>query len=570
MSPASNLLRTLVLVGLAPPAPHTLLVSAVNNPVSGNRFRRWRAPKNLNRMVNASELTASFNEVLTGLSGGHNSVTDKLEAIEVALQPIFQALPKNSLGRLSHEAASYAAHRYFTQVHGWHFRGLGLDGQVHRVTAAHQTALLQEEAPELVAGLLESRAAGRGFTLSDVAAMAATLHRLIMNDAERMLRFVYTANKLDTRDAVEYGSLSRLFMSLEIVSLKGFDLRRLALRLRTPTFQTLNFAALGENVARTFDYQRRHITNPFVPRRHSFSEMTQIAQGTIEEYGSWQDGACQTMKTHLMRLDPMGSGRVPLGTFYAQPDGVMYNFSESRAYLRHIGALDESVPGLPRVLISNYVVGPANCYSSSTYYKFCCFNECNDVMATIEKHVQAPEAAPESLLPLLGNLSTASVEAPRQIPAALVEKLQAIGGQHEGKVPIHGRLFAQWLHFAFPTECPYPHLAREGADDASLAPTELTVGVEEKRSHMEAASSQGHVAEPTLTQWTDEELLLFQEKKRDGNSTFRRVGGLLVFAVALVALLRSLMEQCSSGMRSLREAGGKRGVDLLVGAQKAV
>merc|ERR1719476_151630 len=26
-------------------------------------------------------------------------------------------------------------------------------------------------------------------------------------------------------------------------------------------------------------------------------------------------------------------------------------------------------------------------------------------------------------------------------------------------VPLHGRLFAQWLHHAYPRECPYPHLS---------------------------------------------------------------------------------------------------------------
>lgn len=30
---------------------------------------------------------------------------------------------------------------------------------------------------------------------------------------------------------------------------------------------------------------------------------------------------------------------------------------------------------------------------------------------------------------------------------------------HGGKVPLHGRLLAQWLHYVFPQECPYPHLA---------------------------------------------------------------------------------------------------------------
>merc|ERR1712232_1405646 len=34
-----------------------------------------------------------------------------------------------------------------------------------------------------------------------------------------------------------------------------------------------------------------------------------------------------------------------------------------------------------------------------------------------------------------------------------------VGGQHEGRIPLHGRLFAQWMHHAYPRECPYPHQA---------------------------------------------------------------------------------------------------------------
>merc|ERR1719191_536293 len=36
--------------------------------------------------------------------------------------------------------------------------------------------------------------------------------------------------------------------------------------------------------------------------------------------------------------------------------------------------------------------------------------------------------------------------------------LNDIASMHDGQVPVHGRLLAQWLHFVFPHECPYPHL----------------------------------------------------------------------------------------------------------------
>ena len=36
--------------------------------------------------------------------------------------------------------------------------------------------------------------------------------------------------------------------------------------------------------------------------------------------------------------------------------------------------------------------------------------------------------------------------------------MEQVASHHGGKVPLHGRLFAQWLHHAFPRECPYPHV----------------------------------------------------------------------------------------------------------------
>merc|ERR1719198_1029678 len=41
----------------------------------------------------------------------------------------------------------------------------------------------------------------------------------------------------------------------------------------------------------------------------------------------------------------------------------------------------------------------------------------------------------------------------------LLEQLHQIANKHQGKIPLHGRLFRQWMHYAFPQECPYAHRA---------------------------------------------------------------------------------------------------------------
>lgn len=227
-----------------------------------------------------------------------------------------------------------------------------------------------------------------------------------------------------------------------------------------------------------------------------------------------------------MELTPDGSGRVPLAAFYSQPENADYQFTESLDYLREIGALDESA-GAPRVRIANYLVGPSNCIASSTYYSVCCLSECEGLMNELESAVRAPTAGPERLLGLLANLSSSSVDAPRQLPRELAEKLGAIAGRHGGEVPLHGRLFAQWLHFAFPNECPYPHVAERAA---ALTPSHwldgrATARPEERRREAEqagqaeqteagapagapAASAAREAAEAApLSQWSDVEVL---------------------------------------------------------------
>merc|ERR1712217_560791 len=47
----------------------------------------------------------------------------------------------------------------------------------------------------------------------------------------------------------------------------------------------------------------------------------------------------------------------------------------------------------------------------------------------------------------------------RLLPTVLIQRLEEIASHHNGKVPFHGRLFAQWMHHAYPRECSYPHLA---------------------------------------------------------------------------------------------------------------
>merc|ERR1719181_1653104 len=58
---------------------------------------------------------------------------------------------------------------------------------------------------------------------------------------------------------------------------------------------------------------------------------------------------------------------------------------------------------------------------------------------------------------LVSAMSSDTVEAPRRLSNTLVKRLHSIAQSNNGQVPLHGRLFAQWMHHAFPRECPFPH-----------------------------------------------------------------------------------------------------------------
>lgn len=237
-----------------------------------------------------------------------------------------------------------------------------------------------------------------------------------------------------------------------------------------------------------------------------------------DDYGKWQNSECRQMKQELMELAPDGSGRVPLSKFYSQPDTADYQFTESVEYLRQIGALDETNSAEPRVLIPNYVMGPSNCIATSTYYSVCCLSDCEALMNELEGTILAPAATAERLLGVVANLSSPSVDAPRQILPALEERLHTVASHHNGKVPLHGRFFAQWMHHAFPNECPNPHIAE---DIAVLTPghwksNKATLSAEERQEFVGAEVEE--VAEPYVLQWSNEEILPLHEPSVRSNS----------------------------------------------------
>mmetsp|Transcript_53617 Transcript_53617/g.152796 ORF Transcript_53617/g.152796 Transcript_53617/m.152796 type:complete len:220 (-) Transcript_53617:397-1056(-) len=103
--------------------------------------------------------------------------------------------------------------------------------------------------------------------------------------------------------------------------------------------------------------------------------------------------------------------------------------------------------------------GPSNCIVSSGFHAICCISECTALMSAVERGLRAPEAPPEAVAALVAALPSSTMPAHRTLSGLQLIRLRRIAGDNGGHVPIHGRLFAQWMHHAYPRECPYPHLA---------------------------------------------------------------------------------------------------------------
>ena len=67
----------------------------------------------------------------------------------------------------------------------------------------------------------------------------------------------------------------------------------------------------------------------------------------------------------------------------------------------------------------------------------------------IEDAIGTPVASVEDILLVAEKVTNGDNERAK-IDVSLRSQLSRMASTHGGKVPLHGRLFVQWLHYAFP------------------------------------------------------------------------------------------------------------------------
>mmetsp|Transcript_28943 Transcript_28943/g.67074 ORF Transcript_28943/g.67074 Transcript_28943/m.67074 type:complete len:553 (-) Transcript_28943:96-1754(-) len=474
-------------------------------------------------------------EVLSALGNSSRVTGVHLQALEDALRPMYLSMPKNEFGNLGHATARYVLHRLFVQRHAMYIKGLEPAGASWNATSS-AASVLQDRVPSFVQSLFEERLMGKGLGIHELAVLAATLEHLIHDEAVKRLEAAYGWENLSTHERHTSQDLQRvldMYMTLFIVGNAEASSTADALAEVANSYpgwpETQTFARQVQQSLTTSRAQEADFADGAI----SFVGMSAVVEEIGERYGRWQDAECRDLKASLTRLDTSGTGRVPLGDFYNAGLSGSWQFSESLEYLRELGAVDEA-SSKPNVLIPNYVNAHSNCLASSSIYSVCCINECEALMGHLETKVAAPEATPRQLLELVAALPSATVPAPRVLSSQLTDRLNEVAASNGGMVPLHGRLFAQWLHNAYPQECPYPHVAGKTnpmtADEwMQVKGLSVSATKEDMKRYLEAAPAVDPKAE---LPWSAEEELVAKQVRRTGSGSFFRKVLFIFFGLA--------------------------------------
>jgi len=536
-----------------------LTLSATLVCVHANTFLKAK-PTSHQERISEEDIQTSLLAEVEG-TFGEGSASSRLKQMKDSLAPMYAALPKNENGYLSHSTVRYALHRLFVQRHGWFIKGLHEAGG-HRNSSA-DVGILKEQVPAYVQDLFEKRLKGRGFGLHELGVLAATVEHLVHNEAIKRLGDVFKVYDYLPSSPLNEDQVDEVLDMYMTGYILGENLATMTFQEAMDAKDEMPEIFMAWNATKDFVRSvRKNITQyeSSAEQRASgsieFSLVARTAERIGEQFGAFQDHECKHIKASLVAMEEAGTGRVRLSDFWRpalnDPNGS-WQFGESLSYLRQLGVLDESDAKNLRVIIPNYVSSPSNCIASSSFYSVCCMDECEGLLGHLETKIAAPEAAPEQIAMLVTDLSSSSVAAPRKLSQVLRQRLDEIAEVHGGSVQLHGRLFAQWMHHAFPRECPYPHLSGttnpQTPDEWLQSTGEETMATEEEMQGVieQDQSNRTQALHIDSLPWSSSEELLFERRagsERSGViSTIRNI----LLVSAMLATMYSFVHVSSGG-----------------------
>lgn len=494
-----------------------LFLCLVTVDASTDGFRSERR-SGLRSRLDEGHFTAELRTAMDEILGCGGEVDEaKLASIERFLAPIWQTLPASATGHIERRLLRYVVHRYFEQTSLLVVRGF----EPNRPAGSswENVNVLSKQVPAFVESMLQSRHVQAGFDIHDASRMIATVEQLILDSEASLLTRAYEALRLPVTKLMSTSGMNEVLKAYMVHWMMGDDVtgaaemmqNRSLLESILPHWEAVTSFVGGEVQAFKRSHQSFKQASARGTDRYTFDDAHKVVEGITKSFGSFWESECSSMKEALFDMDRHHTGRVPLSKFYGHGLDAEWRFAESESYLRELGVLDET-SFAKQVIIPNYIIAASNCIISAPHYLVCCQNDCNPIMSEIEAAVRSPVASPSLLTAIVQNISyVSSLDDDRslKLTSDLRAQLEAIAATHGGQVPIHGRLFAQWLHYVFPRECPFPH--KSGAVAASLSPTEFgnfhaTQAEMAKQAEL-GLSQLNDTNDQWMSQWSEEEEL---------------------------------------------------------------
>jgi hypothetical protein len=509
-------------------AIYMMSVAFLFAPVLGNGVSKQRASKPVG-FLGERKFQERFMESMNTVLAGIQSDLTQTEAAKKVLAPMWNTMPKIN-GRVDRRSLRHFAYRYYMQTSSLLVRGFEPTRQVNN---SHWGAadVLSQMVPAYVESVLESQHKSQeGFTMKDTIDLIMTLDRMIFESQGTLLDLVFKNQQLDHDASLSMAGIEKVveeYMLRWMVDLDEADYE-LLLSNHTIAEEVLpNYRPLLEFIegrVKTLKFNRERLppkrrTRDVMLNMYNYEDAHHLVGVIAKSFSSfWQQSECGSIKMHLISMDKHNTGRVPLARFYDQGISAEWRFGESTDYLRDLGALDETSTFMgPQVIIPNYLKAASNCFVQTAHYLICCPNDCEALLSDIELRIMEPSATPSTILNVVENMTlqlTLEEEVLPNLDNNLVGQLEQIAMKNNGLVPLHGRLFAQWMHYVFPRECPFPH---KMGTVSTITPAEYGTQYTAAESEMKELASNASMLNVTvgkeafqwMSQWSeDEELIL--------------------------------------------------------------
>merc|ERR1740117_520068 len=320
--------------------------------------------------------------------GAHAAKAAKLQE---ALKPIFSVMPKDKDGRLNNGTARYALHRFFTDKHGWSIKGLQPAGAgwISTMSVTPDVKdITKYMVPSYLQDLVLKHFGVASFDLRSLAVLAATIEHLVHGETISLVYSTFTTLGLPIvgkRTEKEVIDILDTFMMVYIFGLN-----------------------LDVSVADDVWLARSYLENS-----HTAWPQLQVIETIGQKYVDWQGKDCTRVKEELASKPSYHQGRVRLSEVQpSRASGRRDLFTQNITDLRKLGVLSGASGAEEELIIANYVNSQSMCLSTASFYAACCVNECEGLLAKLEREFLSPAAEPAALAHLVATLPGARLAEP--------------------------------------------------------------------------------------------------------------------------------------------------------------